>query len=123
MDLYRDIILDHYKHPRNFGHLKKPDAASESANVNCGDRVKMEIKISHDKKHIKDIRFFSSGCAISTASASMLTDMVKGRTIDSVAVLTVDNILELIGMQLSYTRLRCALLPLEALQNAIRNNK
>lgn len=116
MDFYRDIILDHYKHPRNFGHLDKPDVVTEEGNVTCGDRIVMEIKF---KDTIEDICFNGEGCAISQASASMLTEKVKGMSRKQVQKLTRIDIEEMLGTTLTPSRVKCATLPLEVLQKAI----
>ena len=116
MDLYRDIILDHYKHPRNFGHLDKPDVVMEEGNVTCGDRIVMEIKF---KGTIEDIRFNGEGCAISQASASMLTEKVKGMNKKQMQKLSRIDIEEMLGTTLTPSRVKCATLPLEVLQKAM----
>lgn len=116
MDLYRDLILDHYKHPRNFGHLEKPDVVMEEGNVTCGDRIVMEIKF---KGNIEDIRFNGEGCAISQASASMLTEKVKGMSRKQVRKLSRIDIEEMLGTTLTPSRVKCATLPLEVLQKAM----
>ena len=116
MDLYRDIILDHYKHPRNFGHLDKPDVVMEEGNVTCGDRIVMEIKY---KGTIEDIRFNGEGCAISQASASMLTEKVKGMNKKQMRKLSRIDIEEMLGTTLTPSRVKCATLPLEVLQKAM----
>lgn len=121
MDLYRDIILDHYKHPRNFGHLEGSDVKSEEINVSCGDRVVMEILLSADKKKIADIRFSGEGCAINQASSSMLTEKVKGMAITSVMRLGRKDIEKLLGTTLTVSRVKCAVLPLEAIQKALQS--
>ena len=82
MDIYREIILDHYKNPRNFGHLTKPDAKVEEGNVTCGDRIIIEIAVKNGT--LEDIRFSGEGCAISQASASMLTEKVKGMKLSGI---------------------------------------
>ena len=118
MDLYREIILDHYKNPRNFGSLAHPDAKIEEGNVTCGDRISMEINVS--KKHIiEDIRFSGDGCAISQASASMLTEKVKGMSLTHVMQMTVSDIYTMLGMTLTPSRTKCATLPLEVLHKAV----
>jgi|SRR3989344_6742096 len=116
MDLYREIILDHYKHPRNFGHLDKPDVVMEEGNVTCGDRIVMEIKY---KGTIEDIRFNGEGCAISQASASMLTEKVKGMNKKQMRKLSRIDIEEMLGTTLTPSRVKCATLPLEVLQKAM----
>jgi nitrogen fixation NifU-like protein len=123
MDLYRDLILDHYRNPRNFGHLDKPDVAVEDHNVSCGDRMVMEIKFKvkslKSKAAIEDIRFSGEGCAISQASASMLTEKAKTLAAEKILVLTLEDIVEMLGTTLTPSRVKCALLPLEVLQKAM----
>ena len=116
MDLYRETILDHYKHPRNFGHLDNPDVTQEEGNVTCGDKIIMEIKMNKDK--IKQIACSGEGGAISQASASMLTEKVKGMRREAVMKLTLEDIIEMLGTTLTPSRVRCATLPLEVLQKA-----
>lgn len=123
MDLYREIILDHYKNPRNFGHLEGTHVTSEEINMSCGDRIVIEIKIRDNgkkSKSIEDIRFSGEGCAINQASASMLTEKVKGMTTDDVMKLTLDDVQELLGTTLTPSRVKCAVLPLEAIQKAVQ---
>lgn len=120
MDIYREIILDHYKHPRNFGHLIRPDAKLEEHNVSCGDRINMEVNFVKKKERIiEDIRFSGEGCAISIASASLLTEKVVGMKIKDVMKLGTDDTLKLLGTILTPSRVKCAVLPLEALQKAL----
>jgi nitrogen fixation NifU-like protein len=117
MDMYREIILDHYKHPRNFGHLPHATASANAYNATCGDKIVMEISIENNK--IKDIRFSGVGCAISQAAASMLTEKVKGMGQTEVMKLSVKNILTMLGTTLTPSRIKCAMLPLEVLQKAV----
>ncbi len=122
MDIYREAILDHYKNPRNFGSLDKPDAKVEEGNVTCGDRIVMEIKVKRVTGYelrVTDIRFSGEGCAISQASASMLTEKVKGAKISSVMKLKTHDIIAMLGTSLTASRVRCATLPLEVLTKAI----
>lgn len=118
MDIYREVILDHYKHPRNFGHLPHPDVKVEEGNVTCGDRVIMEIT-SDKKGTIADIRFSGEGCAISQASASMLTEKVKGTRLKKVMDISTADIIDMLGTTLTPSRTKCATLPLEVLQKAV----
>lgn len=121
-NFYREVILDHYKHPRNFGHLVNPDIVAQEGNVTCGDNVGMEIKIKSSKSKVKsidDIRFSGEGCAISQASASLLTEKVKGMKSADVLLLHTRDILEMLGTELTPSRIKCAVLPLEVLQKAI----
>lgn len=116
MDLYREEILDHYKNPRNFGKLEAPDRVGRAANSLCGDLVEMQLKLDGDV--IKDVKFRGVGCAISTAAASMLTEKVKGKKIDEVKGWGQERMLGMLGISVSPTRLKCALLPLEALHKS-----
>lgn len=113
MSIYRDIILDHYQNPRNFGKLKKPTATVDVSNLLCGDKIQMDIK--EDRGVIKDISFSGEGCAISKASASMLTEFAKGKPKDELRKIDKTFIINMVGFELSPNRLKCALLPLEAL--------
>lgn len=117
MDIYRENILDHYRNPRNFGKMEEPSSSHEEYNPFCGDRIKIQVKIQNSK--FKSIKFSGEGCAISIASASMLTEEVKEAKLEGLRELKKDAILEMLGIQLSPTRLKCALLPLEVLQKAM----
>ncbi len=121
MDMYREQILDHYKHPRNFGTLKKSDAKASAYNATCGDKITIEIQcqMMNAKCQIKDIRFNGEGCAISMASASMLSEKVKEMTLDGIMKLNTENILEMLNTTLTPSRIKCATLPLEVLQKAV----
>jgi nitrogen fixation NifU-like protein len=116
-DFYRDYILDHYRNPRNFGHLEHPDASAEDLNPLCGDEIRMELLIGDDGR-VDDVRFSGKGCAISQASASMLTESVKGLKVDDVARLSKDVVLENVGIGISPTRMKCAMLGLRVLKSA-----
>jgi len=115
-DFYRDYILDHYRNPRNFGSLDRCDASAEDVNPLCGDQIKMELQLDGGK--VSDVRFSGKGCAISQASASMLTEGVKGMTLAEIAKLTKDAVLENVGIGISPTRLKCATLGLRVLKSA-----
>ncbi len=117
-ELYRDFILDHYRNPRNAGTLEAPDASCEDLNPLCGDRIRMDVKL-HDGI-IEDIRFQGRGCAISQASASLLTETVKGKTVAEVAALGKDDVLANLGIPISAARLKCALLGLSVLKRALK---
>lgn len=118
-DIYREQILDHYKNPRNYGKIEKPDLSSRDSLVSCGDQLSMHIKLNKRMLAISEIKFQGSGCAISMASASMLTEYVKNKPILKLQNLTKDDILKMLGIQLTPTRLKCALLALEVLHKAI----
>ena len=116
-DLYRDYILEHYRRPHNFGVIDNPDASYEGANPLCGDRITLMLGV---KDGIVDrVAFTGRGCAISQASASLLTDEIKGKPVDEVARLTSQDVLDLIGIEISPARLKCALLSLDTLEHAI----
>lgn len=116
MNIYRELILDHYKNPRNFGHLHRVDASSEAYNATCGDKMRIEIT---RKKVIEDIRFSGEGCAISQASASMLTEKVKGMSIAQIKKISLQDIQKMLGVTLTPSRVKCATLPLEVLHKAM----
>ncbi len=115
-DFYRDYILDHYRHPRNFGRLEQYDVEAEDLNPLCGDQIRMELKLEDGV--VSDVRFSGKGCAISQASASMLTERVKGMKLSDVAKLAKDVVLEDIGIGISPTRMKCAMLGLRVLKSA-----
>jgi nitrogen fixation NifU-like protein len=111
---YREYILDHYKNPRNFGRLESPDITHEEDNPLCGDVIGMDFHIHEGV--IADIRFHGRGCAISQASASLLTERLKGMALDDAKKIDKDDVLGELGIQISPARLKCALLPLKVLK-------
>jgi nitrogen fixation NifU-like protein len=115
-DFYRDYILDHYRNPRNFGHLDHPDARASDVNPLCGDAIEMELQL--DGGTVADVRFSGKGCAISQASASMLTEAIKGMKLEDVARLSKETVLENVGIGISPTRMKCAMLGLRVLKSA-----
>lgn len=120
--MYQENILDHYENPRNFGKLKNPDLKAHDSNPLCGDTFDFEIKLEKDKNNnyfIKDVKFQGHGCAISTASASMLTEKIKGKKIDEALKLDKKDILEMLNIELSHVRIKCAMLPLKVLKLAL----
>jgi len=121
MDLYREEILEHYRNPRNQKSLANANAKAHVANPLCGDSMDMELTIDKEKREnvISEISFKSDGCVISTASASMLTEKVKGMSIEKVEKLGKDDVLGLLRLDLMPNRLKCALLSLEVLQKAV----
>ena len=116
-ELYRDFILDHYRNPRNSGTLASPDASFEDNNPLCGDKIRMDLKLRDGL--IEDIKFSGRGCAISQASASLLTEAVKGKTLAEVASIGKEDVLENLGINISAARLKCALLGLKVLKQAL----
>ncbi|OGK14917.1 SUF system NifU family Fe-S cluster assembly protein [Candidatus Roizmanbacteria bacterium RIFCSPLOWO2_02_FULL_37_19] len=117
MSIYQEVILDHYKHPRNFGEIDQPDKSSRAINTVCGDKIFLTAEIS--KGAIKQVKFSGTGCAISVASASMLTDYLKGKKLTDLRKLDQSFMLKLLSIELTPNRLKCALLPLEALHKLI----
>ncbi|MDQ4057314.1 MAG: SUF system NifU family Fe-S cluster assembly protein [Thermoproteota archaeon] len=119
-DIYREIILDHYRNPRNKGKLPDADVSTHDSNPLCGDEIDIHLKVDQGK--IKDIKFEGRGCAISQASASMLTEMVLDKPLTAVKDLAKDDILENIGlMNLGPARIKCALLSLKVLKMGMIN--
>src|SRR6476619_1288476 len=121
--LYREVILDHYKNPRGHGLLEDPDAEAEGQNPLCGDEVSIYVAVGEDGDTIDEVKFSGRGCAISQAATSMLTEMVKGRSAAEVASLPRDELLEEIGIPLTPVRLKCALLGLSTLKLALHKAK
>lgn len=117
MNIYQDIIIDHYHHPRNQGKLNKPDKFITISNPLCGDKI--EMTINFEKNKVKEIKFQGEGCVISTASSSMLTDYIKNRSKQELKKLDSKFIIKMLGIDLGMTRIKCALLPLEALQKLL----
>lgn len=117
MSLYTEIILDHYQNPRNFGQLKKFTHQGQGSNPLCGDRISIQALVK-DKKII-DIKFLGSGCAISLASASMLTEYVRGKTKKELKKIDKNFIIKMLSINLGVNRIKCALLPLEVFQKTI----
>jgi len=116
--MYQENILDHYKNPRNFGKIENASIHHHEKNPLCGDELDMFLVIDENKK-IADIKVYPTGCAISVASASMLSDEIKGKNIDELKDWTKENILEMLGIPISPVRLKCALLSLDTLKNSI----
>ncbi len=121
--MYREVILDHYKNPRGHGVIEDADAAAEGTNPLCGDEVSIFVTFAEDNETIEDVKFSGRGCAISQASTSMLMEMVKGRKASDVAALPKDELLEEIGIPLTPIRLKCAVLGLGVLKVALNKAK
>ncbi len=116
-DLYRDYILEHYRRPHNFGVLESPTVSFEGNNPLCGDRITIMLGIKDGV--VEDVAFSGRGCAISQASASLLTDEIRGKPVAEVEKLTPDDLLDLIGIEISPARMKCALLSLDTVAHAL----
>jgi nitrogen fixation NifU-like protein len=121
--LYREVILDHYKNPRGHGVMEDADADAEGMNPLCGDEVTIYVRFGEDSDTIDEVKFSGRGCAISQAATSMLIEMVQGKKASEVAVLDKDELLEEIGIPLTPIRLKCAMLGLTTLKVALHKAK
>jgi nitrogen fixation protein NifU and related proteins len=121
--MYREVILDHYKNPHGHGVLDPADAQAEGQNPLCGDEVAIYVAFGEDGETIDEVKFSGRGCAISQAATSMLMEMTKGRTAEEVAALDKDELLAEIGVPLTPVRLKCAMLGLTTLKVALHKAK
>src|SRR6266550_3485227 len=121
--MYREVILDHYKNPRGHGELEGADAHAEGQNPLCGDEVSIFVVFGEDGETIDEVKFSGRGCAISQAATSMLMEMVQGRSATAVATLPREELLDEIGIPLTPVRLKCALLGLSTLKLALHKAK
>ena len=119
-DFYRELILDYYRNPRNFGKLDPHDIDAKDLNPLCGDEIEMQIRVSAEKDKIEEIRFIGKGCAISQASASMLTELAKDKPLDWVKELSREDILKMLGTNdLGPARIKCAMLSTKVLKTGV----
>jgi nitrogen fixation NifU-like protein len=117
-DFYRENILDHYRNPRNKGQLEDPTHTHEEDNPLCGDVIRIDLHVN-DQNVIDEVRFDGQGCAISQASASMLTELIEGKTLEEAKELSKEDILEALGIEIGPVRLKCALLSLKVLKAGV----
>jgi len=113
-DLYREVILDHYQNPRNYGTLEPADVSYEEDNPVCGDHIRLDLRLANGR--VSEVRFSGHGCAISQASASMLTEAIQGKTLEELKSFSKDDVLDMLGIPLGPVRLKCALLSLKVLK-------
>jgi nitrogen fixation protein NifU and related proteins len=114
-DMYREMILDHAKHPRNHGVLDPADIDFEGNNPLCGDKLRLTLRVDENNR-ITDVGWAGEGCAISQASASLLGEEILGKTLDEVKAISKEQIFEMLGIPLSMNRIKCALLSLKVLK-------
>jgi len=120
-DMYQERILQHYRTPKNFGQLDHPDFSGEESNPLCGDHIRVDIRLDPTKEKVAEIRFSGDGCAISMASASMLTQKLAGQPLSVVEKVTRDDVLQLVAIPLSPVRVKCALTGFAALGRALHS--
>ncbi|MEM0163966.1 MAG: SUF system NifU family Fe-S cluster assembly protein [Thermoplasmata archaeon] len=116
-NLYLDFILEHYKNPRNFGTIEHAQVDEKGSNSSCGDEIELFLKINNNV--VEDVKFYGKGCAISQASASILTELIKGKTIEELNNFKSEDLLKELGITLTPVRLKCALLSYEVLKRGI----
>jgi nitrogen fixation protein NifU and related proteins len=116
-DIFRQYILEHYRDPRNHGHLEHPDIHAADTNPLCGDRIELDLQVADGR--VSEVRFSGRGCAISQAAASMLTERIEGATLDELRALNPADVLEMLGVAIGPARQRCALLSLRVLHQGI----
>ena len=119
--LYSAILLDHFRRPRNYGSLDAADISNEQFNPLCGDRIRLELKLEQAK--VVDVRFKGDACAICTAAASLLTELVLGQDMESLANISDTRLISALESDIKPARLQCALLPLQALREGLQNYK
>jgi nitrogen fixation NifU-like protein len=122
-NLYRDFILEHYRNPHNKGVLDPHDLHFADSNPTCGDEMSMTLRLDAAKERIADVAFDGRGCAISQASASILTDDLREKTLDEVRALDPKHVLDELGVPIGPARLKCALLAYKVLQGAVRGGE
>ena len=119
-DMYRQQILDHYKNPHNYGEMDDPTFSHVGENPSCGDTIKVDVRLEDDGETIEYVTFTGDGCAISQASASMLSDRLRGKTLDELAAMDTDDIVEMLGVEISPMRIKCAVLARQIAQDGAK---
>jgi len=117
-DLYREIIIDHYKNPHHKGRLDISDLSFEDENPLCGDHLQIELRVD-ENQNVMDAKFDGHGCAISISAADLLIDSIIGKSVEDIKKLEKQDVLDLLGIKLSPVRLKCALLSLKVLKAAV----
>jgi len=118
--MYRQQILDHYRNPRNYGELDAPTFSHVGENTSCGDEITVDVKLAEDGETVEDVAFRGEGCAISQAAASLLTSEVRGMTVAELYELDRDDVLDLLGVEVTPMRIKCAVLAEKVLQDGAR---
>ncbi|WP_049969376.1 iron-sulfur cluster assembly scaffold protein [Haladaptatus cibarius] len=116
-DMYRQQILDHYRSPRNYGELDDPHFTHEGVNPSCGDELEFDVVLEDDEETIERVAFRGDGCAISQASASMLSQKLPGMTLDEVEEMDRDDVIDMLGVDISPMRVKCAVLAEKVVQD------
>jgi nitrogen fixation NifU-like protein len=118
-ELYREVLLDHYKNPQNFGMIKNPDIHKYDNNPLCGDEIEIFVKLDNNKEKVKDIKFKGHGCVICIASASIITDDMMGKELKKIQKMDTDDMLKLLGIELTPARIKCMMLPLITIKKGL----
>ncbi len=121
-DMYQEVILQHYRAPKNFGELPGATLRGEESNPLCGDHIRMELRLDDAHERVEEVRFSGDGCAISVATASLLTQKVQGHTVKEVTAISREDIFKMVGIPLSPVRVKCALTGFVALGRALQGN-
>ena len=119
-DMYRQQILDHYKNPRNYGEIPEPTFSHVGENPSCGDTIRIDVKLEDDGETIEYVSFTGDGCAISQASASMLSQRLPGVTLDELEAMDRDDVVEMLGVDISPMRIKCAVLAEKVAQDGAK---
>ena len=119
-DMYRQQILDHYKNPRNYGEMEDPTFSHVGENPSCGDTIRVDVRLEDDDETIEYVTFSGDGCAISQASASMLSEKLRGKTLEELTEMDTDDIVDMLGVDISPMRIKCAVLARQVAQDGAK---